>query len=60
MTQTILNKTATPLGFWSTASVPTTVEAMGGTATIDPDMQSKQIVEILVAAGAIDAQEAGD
>lgn len=55
MAQSLTNNTATPIGLYSTSAQHIVVGAMGGTAIIDPDATSAQIIGVLSAAGAMAA-----
>ena len=49
----VTNTTATPLGLWDTDSAYHVAGAMGGTAELEPDMQSAQVLDMLSLFGVV-------
>lgn len=51
---TITNRDITALGLWGRDRVHRVARGLGGVVTLDPDMQSQQVIELLSAIGTID------
>lgn len=56
MTINVTNNATTALGVWETPTKHTVIEAMGGSATVEPDLVASQELDILALGGEIDIE----